>query len=427
MRTQFKNTILYSLFFALFLIGCNDDEDKINTPADVSNFTAVRDGKKVTLTWSKSTDPDLKEYWLTINPLIMDAFSIDKDLDTYTFEDLPANVEYTFTLMVKNQSGGVSTGVSTIASASSEVTNLAASTGDSKVTLNWTKPSGMNLGGYQLTYSPGEGSVSLGSDVQSHTIEGLTNGTEYTFVLKTKDLNNNISEGSSVKATPIVPDVIPPVEATSIAFSGIYVSPGPGSTFTISWVNPSDSDFQECKLTYSSASTIPVTVATIPKTQNSFTITGAYGEKHTLTLQTKDASGNLSAGITKKIHFGNFDPLYPNLANFDPEIVAIIAGKLIIDNFSVATSLSLDKLSNLEQIEGKLEIINNSSTTLTNLNAFQKLKKVAGNITITGNTSLSDFCGLKNLFSNGGVAPGTYTVSGNSSNPTKQDIIDNCN
>lgn len=423
MKQQLKIIGLCAFVFSI-LFGCNNDDPVITIPSDISNLIAEAGEEQITLTWSKPSDSDIKEYWITIDPLVIDAFSIDKNLETYTIDNLEGDVDYTFTVLVKNMSGGVSNGVSTTAKPTpvdrtppAEVTNLSSLSDNGKITLSWIKPSDVDLAGYELSYKPGDVTISLDNDVESYAIEGLTNGTEYTFVLKTKDLVNNISLGSIIKATPTEGDNIPPAEVSDVTFSGDYGE----QQFTAVWANPLDTDFQEVELTYFYDPANPTTII-ISKSENSITINGSYEQNYTLVFKTKDANNNFSTGITKKIRFGNFSVgSQADIDAFDVENVAILAGKLKI-NGTAATDLS--NFSNLKRVEGKFDI--NDNPELTNLDAFSNLDFIASRILITNNATLADFCGLKNLINAGG-APSDYTVTGNALNPTQQEILDNCN
>jgi Fibronectin type III domain len=422
MKRQFKSSLFIAIIFSLLLIGCTKDDGEITIPSEASNFAAVAGIEEVVLNWTKPADSDTKEYWVTIDPLLLDAFPIDKNLETYTFKNLKGGTKYTFTLLVKNESGGVSNGVSVSATPKaldrtppSEVTKFTSVSSNSKITLSWTKPPELDFAGYVLTYEPGGGSVILGKEVNSYVIEGLTNGTQYTIVLKTKDDAGNTSVGATVKTIPKVGDNIPPAEASNITFSGDYSK----LQFTMTWVNPTDADFQESELTYFYGATAPKTV-TIQGPNKSFTIDGSYEQNYTLIIKTKDATGNYSTGVTKKIRFGNFSPVgQTDIDAFDKDIVALLAGKL---KLTVAGITNISNFSNLERVEGKFDIV---GTGISNLDAFSKLNFIATYINITNNKSLSNFCGFKNLINSGG-APATYTVMGNASNPTKQEILTNC-
>ena len=422
MKKQLKIIGLGTLLFSL-LFACDIDDPVITTPSDVSNLTAEAGEKQVTLTWTKPTDSDIKEYWITLDPLVIDAFSIDKNLETYTIDNLENGVEYTITIMVKNMSGGVSNGVSVTAEPTAvdrpaEVTNLSSLSSSGQITLSWTRPSDEDLAGYELSYQPGDANISLDNDVESYVIEGLDNGTEYTFVLKTKDLADNTSLGTTIKATPTEGDNVPPAEVSEVTFSGDYEE----QQFTAVWANPIDTDFQEVELTYFYDPENPTTVI-ITGPENSITIDGSYEQNYTLVFKTKDASGNFSTGVTKKIRFGNFQPGSAEDMNaLDPEITHLLAGKLAIWDVSGVEDSHMGVFSNLEVLEGKFQL---KGTNITHLDAFAKLMTVEGKIDMLDNTNLTDFCGLKSLFTAG--ASGDFTATGNGSDPAKQEIIDNCN
>lgn len=422
MKKQLTIYPFFSLICSLLFIGCTNDNTAITIPSEASNLTAVAGIEEVVLTWIKPQDTDTKEYWITIDPLVLDAFPVDKNAETFTVKNLKGNTKYSFTLLVKNASGGVSNGVSVVATPTpvdktppTEVINFSAISGDQNISLSWTKPTSIDFASYLLTCEPGGKSVVLGKEINSYQIDGLTNGTQYTVVLKTKDLVGNTSIGSSIKTTPKIGDNIPPSECSSIEFSGDYVA----QQFTITWSNPSDADFQESELTYFFDPSKPKT-ATIQGTKNSFTIDGSYEQNYTIILKTKDATGNISTGVTKKIRFGNFSPTsQADIDGFDKNIVALLAGKL---KLNVAGISNITNFTNLERIEGKFDIV---GTGISNLDAFGKLKFIATYINISNNKNLSDFCGLKSLISAGG-APANYTVTGNVTNPTKQEILNNC-
>ena len=94
------------------------------------------------------------------------------------------------------------------------VTNLAASAKDRRVLLTWTDAADSDVYGYEVSYSgtapinrvvlPALNSTSMmvAQGAGGCYVSGLTNGTEYTFTVKTVDTSGNRSEGVSAKATP---------------------------------------------------------------------------------------------------------------------------------------------------------------------------------------------------------------------------------
>jgi formylglycine-generating enzyme required for sulfatase activity len=102
--------------------------------------------------------------------------------------------------------------------APSSVTNLTATPKDSRVLLTWTDAADSDIYGYEVSCSgtnainrvvlPALDSTSMmvPQGAGGTYVSGLTNGTEYTFTVKTVDTSGNKSAGVTVKATPKAPD-----------------------------------------------------------------------------------------------------------------------------------------------------------------------------------------------------------------------------
>ena len=103
------------------------------------------------------------------------------------------------------------------------VTNLAASAKDRRVLLTWTDTADSDVYGYEVSYSgtapinrgvlPALNSTSMmvAQGAGGCYVSGLTNGTEYTFTVKTVDTSGNRSEGVSAKATPLAANANSPM------------------------------------------------------------------------------------------------------------------------------------------------------------------------------------------------------------------------
>jgi len=87
-----------------------------------------------------------------------------------------------------------------------EVTDLTAEAGNAQAVLSWKNPSDSDFEGVKITAN-GIEEKTITKDKTSETITGLTNGTEYTFTVKTYDTAGNISKGTTVKVKPIAPEV----------------------------------------------------------------------------------------------------------------------------------------------------------------------------------------------------------------------------
>ena len=90
-----------------------------------------------------------------------------------------------------------------------EVAALNAAAGDGKVSLSWTNPADDDLYQVEISVSPAAGSLTNAvylaaekSKEGSFIAENLTEGTEYTFTVKTIDKSLNKSKGISIKKSP---------------------------------------------------------------------------------------------------------------------------------------------------------------------------------------------------------------------------------
>ena len=96
------------------------------------------------------------------------------------------------------------------------VTELAAAAKDSSVVLTWKDATDEDIFGYLVSWkaeSTGRLLLALEKDSliaakgqQGCVVTGLTNGTKYTFTVKTMDTSGNKSAGVTVKATPVAVD-----------------------------------------------------------------------------------------------------------------------------------------------------------------------------------------------------------------------------
>ena len=102
--------------------------------------------------------------------------------------------------------------------APANVTELAAQAKDSRILLTWKDAADSDVYGYEVSYSGTKPinrvvlptldttSMMVPPKAGGTYINGLTNGTEYTFTVKTVDTSGNKSEGVIVKGTPVAID-----------------------------------------------------------------------------------------------------------------------------------------------------------------------------------------------------------------------------
>ena len=101
------------------------------------------------------------------------------------------------------------------------VEGLTITPGNGLATLNWENGNTTLFTNYALTYSPSDGEpIIISNDVNTYTVNGLTNGTEYTFTLvaqNTVQLTTQSSDPISVIVTPFEPNLSGP-EFSSFRF-----------------------------------------------------------------------------------------------------------------------------------------------------------------------------------------------------------------
>jgi uncharacterized Fe-S center protein len=108
-----------------------------------------------------------------------------------------------------------------------EVTGLSTVLNDGQVILDWIDPADDDFTKVLITYIPaGNAAVEVAKGAQTATVKGLTNGTEYTFTIRTVDKTGNESIGvTSEPYTPVamaIPTVYMTTRITSEGLLAIY-------------------------------------------------------------------------------------------------------------------------------------------------------------------------------------------------------------
>lgn len=186
------------------------------------------------------------------------------------------------------------------------IRNLGGNSGDGSVQLSWENPADIDFSKVEITFTPTVQGITQPIILKSsrglkggRLIDGLSNGTEYTFTLVAVDINNNKSQGVSVAVTPEKPaDVTPPAEIRSLSAIGKH------NRIELTWTNPSDEDFNSVEI-----SAIPaegsleqtVILTGSSATQGNYIANNLQnGKEYVFTIKTIDICNNKSSGITKK-------------------------------------------------------------------------------------------------------------------------------
>ena len=325
-----KGIVVLAMFTILAVaIGCKQtvtvSEKKDTTPpAEVTKLKATAEDGKVSLRWTNPADADLYQVEISASPAAGTLahpvyLSAEKGKAmSFTAEGLSNGTAYTFTVKTIDKALNKSTGAKTEQAIApidtsdktppAEVTELKAVAGNGKVSLSWKNPGDTDLYQVEITASPAAGTLAHPvylaaekSKAMSFTAEGLTNGTAYTFTVKTLDKALNKSAGVST-AEAVKPvdtsDKTPPAEVTDLK------ADVKGSAILLSWKNPADDDLYQVKITVSpqAGSLVhPVYLKAQKGATGSFSVEGlANGTEYTFTVQMIDAALNESTGATVK-------------------------------------------------------------------------------------------------------------------------------
>jgi chitodextrinase len=226
-------------------VSCSNPSGDSSTtfPADVTNFNAVPGNEQATLTWTNPTDAGFDHVEITFTPAVGAITQpVTVTAQSRTITGLANDTEYTFTVTAVNAAGNKSAGVTADPvtpngdlvndiTPPAEVTGLNAEADDGWVTLTWTDPADSDFAHVEITFTPAGGAqpLTVVKGVQSRTVSGLTNDTEYTFTVKTVDTTGNESTGANTTATPIAPPPEPDV-LTSLTDIAAYLAAAESGT-----------------------------------------------------------------------------------------------------------------------------------------------------------------------------------------------------
>ncbi len=202
-----------------------DTSDK-TAPADVSDLTVNAANGNAVLTWMNPTDSDFAGVKITMMPAagtLANPVTLDKGVDTFTVSGLTNGEEYSFNVQSFDNSLNFAEGATVAATpeytsdttAPASVTNLVASAKDKSVLLTWTDAvdTDNDIYGYEVSWTSETASravtaleansMVVAQGVCGAIVRNLTNGTEYTFTVKTLDTSFNKSDVVTATATPV--------------------------------------------------------------------------------------------------------------------------------------------------------------------------------------------------------------------------------
>jgi fibronectin type 3 domain-containing protein len=202
-----------------------------NTP---TNVNAESGNSEVVVSWDAPVDnggATITEYTATSTP---GNFTCSTSGTSCVIKGLTNGTSYTFTVVATNVAGNSlaspASSAATPLAVPSAPTNVSAEPGNTQATVSWDASSddgGSQITSYTATSNPGN--FTCLTSGTSCVVEGLTNGTSYTFtVVTTNVLGNSLTSAAS---SPVAPRTVPDAPTN--------VSAEPGNTqATVNWNAP---------------------------------------------------------------------------------------------------------------------------------------------------------------------------------------------
>ncbi len=297
-------------------------------PAEVTSLSTTPGEGEFTLSWINPPQNDLHAVevsWTPPNESLMTQRSIQvthSSTRNITIPNISNGVNYAVTVKTRDRAGNLSTGVNITSRSTTpveqiappNVTNLTASISNGNVTLKWNNPTVADLSTAAISWTPAGGTIqqpfyvrAMSNTSGQASITGLTNGTIYTFTVRSRDVNRNQASGASVMATPRAI----PKDITQLAI--IYR----GSHIALNWMTPSDATtISQILVNWTPSEGMPappITLAATPGELQSTFISNMTASSYTFTIKTVSTQGLLSPGVTAKVISSNVDNVPPGL------------------------------------------------------------------------------------------------------------------
>ena len=267
-------------------------------PAAPAGLTAVAGDRQMGLSWTNPADVSITKYQYST-----DAGVTYTDIDpshpatsSFTVTGLTSSVSYTFGIRAVNDigDGAGATVVKRVLPA--QPTGLAATAGNTQITLSWTDPGDSNITGYeyqQVTTGAVYGTTwttipNSDDETVSYTITGLVNYTSYDSRIRA--VNESGPGPATATATAI------PVAALPETPTGLTADPG-DKQVTLSWDDPDDVSINKYRYSIDAGATY----TDIPGSDADtvwFTVGGlTSGASYTLGVRAVNDTGD-SVGVT---------------------------------------------------------------------------------------------------------------------------------
>jgi len=267
-------------------------------PAAPTGLTATAGDEQVTLDWNDPGDSSITGYRYrqsTDGGTFTDHSIAGSGASTtsHTVTGLTNGTAYTFEIQARNSADWSGSSGPVTVTPLPPPTGLTATSGHEQVTLDWNDPNDSSITGYRYRQSTDGGTFTdhsiagSGASTISHTVMGLTNGTEYTFEIQAHHSADWSPSSGQATATPGSSNMGAP--------TGLTASEG-NTQVTLNWANPNDSSITGYRYRQSIDGGLTfeefVNIAGSGASTTSHTVTGlTNGTAYTFEIQARDFAG----------------------------------------------------------------------------------------------------------------------------------------
>ena len=254
------NLQCWRLVSAAVLLACAavampDGAGAQTTPAKPTGFTAIDGHREIGLRWTGPSDSTITKWQYKYKLDADSSYGKWTDMEgsgpdtrRYTVTGLEKDESYDFRIRAVNGAGdgpqsSEKTG-ETYGFSPNKPTGLQTLPGNGKVTLTWNEPDYISIQGWEYELDKSEiwlPMIPSDSSTTTYTIDGLENGTEYTFRIRSYNSFGDGLESGEASAVPM--------PAAPGKPAGFQVTPG-NRKVTLTWSDPDDDTISKWRYSY---------------------------------------------------------------------------------------------------------------------------------------------------------------------------------